>query len=161
MIRIIEQAALDGLSAEAGERARRRLNLNIHDSLDDSVQRFFNALEPGTYVQPHAHEAGTWELFVGLRGTCTVLTFDAEGWVLSRTALGATAAAAVEIPAGTWHMVLATRPGTVAMEIKPGPCRHKNFAAWAPAEGDAGAQAFLAWAETAQPGMRAPAISAA
>ena len=35
---------------------RLRLNHNFHDDLADPINRMLNALEPGTYLQPHKHE---------------------------------------------------------------------------------------------------------
>ena len=67
------------LSARAAASPRRRANHNLHPELADPVQRFLNAMEPGTYVRPHRHMAPEpkWELFVVLDGE--VVVHDAAG----------------------------------------------------------------------------------
>jgi cupin fold WbuC family metalloprotein len=162
----VTRADLAALCAAAAETPRRRLNRNLHDTLEDPIQRLLNALEPGTYVRPHRHGGGRWETFVALSGLGAVLTFDDQGRVLDRLALGAQAddgVLAVEIPGGTWHSVLALTPGTAMFETKPGPYRptsDKDFAAWAPAEGDPAAPDLARWMESARPGARWPGASA-
>ena len=64
---------------------------------------------------------------------------------------------AIEVPAGTWHTVVVLEPGTVLFEFKQGPyapLSDKDFARWAPAEGDPGAAAMLQRFEDAAPGRR-------
>ncbi len=156
----IDEAALRTLSAEAAALPRRRKNLNLHETLDDPIQRLCNAFEPGTYLRPHRHGPGVWELFALLRGRAAVLTFDDGGRVTGRTELGADATVLVEIPPAAWHSLVALAPGTVLFEVKRGPYRptgEHDFAAWAPKEGDAQAGAFVQWLETAAPGARVPA----
>lgn len=150
--------ALRALSVEAAALPRRRKNLNLHDTLDDPIQRLCNAFEPGTYVRPHRHDAHVWELFALLGGRAAALSFDDAGRVTARAALGPDANVLVEIPAGAWHSLVALAPGTVLFEVKRGPYRpagEHDFAAWAPKEGDAAA-AFVKWMERAAVGERAP-----
>ncbi len=149
------------LSARAAATGRRRANENLHPTLEDPVQRFCNAVEPGSYVRPHRHaEAGRWELFLILAGRASVLVFDAGGTVRDRVELCAGGGTlAVEIPPDTWHSLVALEPGTVLFELKPGPYRplsDKDFAAWAPGEGEAGSEALAQWYREARPGDRAP-----
>ncbi len=151
--------ALRALSAEAAATARRRRNLNLHQTLDDPIQRLCNAFEPGTYVRPHRHDPEVWELFALLAGRAAALTFDARGTVTARAELGADADVLIEIPAGAWHSLVALAPGTVLFEVKHGPYRpggEHDFAPWAPPEGDARAAAFVQWMERARVGDRAP-----
>lgn len=163
-LRIIADAELAALSAGARDSVRLRKNLNIHPVLDDPVQRLFNAMEPGTYVRPHRHARDNgWELMLAVRGAFSVLTFDDFGTVLARADIVAGAdAAAVEIPADTWHAVVVTAPGTVMFEVKPGPYSaldDKAFATWAPAEGEPESSEFVRWYETALPAERPPSYS--
>lgn len=160
-VKIYDAATLNQLSVEAAHTARLRKNLNVHPRLADPIQRLFNAMEPGTYTRPHRHARDSgWEFMLVLRGEFAVLFFDAEGLVLHRVTLSASRGdGAVEIPAYTLHCVVSLRPGTLMFEIKPGPyspVADKEFAAWAPAEGDAGTADWVRWFETAQPGERAP-----
>jgi len=154
-VREVSYRELDRLSALARGRSRRRVNLNLHPELEDPVQRLFNVMEPGTYVRPHRHPDGRWELFALVRGQAAVLVLDGRGTVLDRVELAPDRSAAVEIAAGEWHTVLALRTGTVLLEVKPGPYRpltDKDFAPWAPAEGSPEAMDLLARLERAQPG---------
>lgn len=146
------------LSEMAAAAPRRRMNRNLHERPDDPVQRLLNALEPGTYVRPHRHASPPkWELFALLAGAVAVLLFDDDGTVTERVDLGGEAVLA-EIPAGRWHSLAALAPGSVVLEVKPGPYEplsDKDFAAWAPAEGDPAAAALEAWLRTAKRGERA------
>lgn len=160
---IINAERMAQLSESAATSQRRRKNLNVHPVLEDPIQRLFNAMEPGTYVRPHRHarEHG-WELMMAARGAFAILTFDDDGTVIERVDLSATPdqAAAAEIPPFTWHAVVVTAPGTVMFEVKPGPycaLTDKDFACWAPREGEPDAERFVGWYETARPGDRRPA----
>ncbi|MBL8259036.1 MAG: WbuC family cupin fold metalloprotein [Candidatus Competibacteraceae bacterium] len=160
-LKLYSAATLGALSAQAAHSARLRKNLNVHPALEDPIQRLFNALEPGTYARPHRHARdGGWELMVVVRGAFAVLFFDGEGRVLSRVELRADGGdCAVEIPARAWHCVASLAPGTVMFEVKPGPyspLEDKDFASWAPPEGDARAPDWARRFETARPGQRMP-----
>lgn len=157
-LKIIATEALRELASAAAASPRRRKNLNLHESLDDPVQRFLNDFEPGTYVRPHRH-AGKWELFVLLQGAAAVLTFDTDGRVTERAELnGDDGARVIEIPGTTWHTVIAHAPHTVLLEVKRGPydATAAEFGAWSPAEGDPQAVEFGRWLVTAAPGDLAP-----
>jgi cupin fold WbuC family metalloprotein len=153
---------LDELSRRAASSARRRLNHNLHPTLDDPIQRFFNCVEPGSYVRPHRHsDPARWELFVALRGRAVVLEFDSAGRVIGRCEISPEGpAVAVEIDGGIWHTVAALSPATALFELKPGPyspAADKDFAAWAPAERDPGQPRWAAWIAAAAPGDLASA----
>lgn len=156
--------ALAALRAEAAASPRLRKNLNLHETLDDPIQRLCNAFEPGTYLRPHRHSApGTWELFIVLTGRAAMLTFDDAGGVTARAELQAGGpVVAVEVPAGAWHSLVSLAPGTVLFEVKRGPYRptgENDFASWAPKEGAPEAGAFVAWMTHADVGSRAPATA--
>lgn len=152
---------LQSLSAEAAVSPRRRKNLNLHPVLEDSIQRLFNAMEPGTYVRPHRHARPEgWELMLVVKGEFAILRFDDHGIVTERVELGAPGGPlAVEIPAYAWHTVVALAPGTCLFEVKPGPYSpvdDKDFADWAPGEGETKAADFTAWYLRAAPGDGPP-----
>lgn len=137
----IDHSILESLSQQAKASDRLRKNKNYHPQLEDPLQRLLNAMEPGTYVQPHKHEdPDKREMFVILKGRILVVEFDAMGNITDHTVLDAAAGMhAVEIPARAWHTVLSLAEGSVVIEFKDGPYNSvddKNFAAWAPAEGD-------------------------
>ena len=160
-IRIVSTDEIETLSQKAAASARRRANLNLHPTLEDPVQRFFNALQPGSYVRPHRHlNPEKWEFFLCLSGRMVVLCFDEAGVVTERIELDAEGGnRGVEVPIGAWHTVAALEPNTVVFELKQGPyaaASDKDCAAWAPNEGEVGAERFERWYHTAQVGERPP-----
>lgn len=151
-MKTVTPTRLTDLAAQAAAAPRRRKNLNLHDHLDDPIQRLLNALEPGTYIRPHRHPDGVWELFTLLSGACSIVVFDEGGVVTERVDLAQDGVLVAEIPAGAWHSVVAQQSGTVVIEVKPGPYVPGSFAAWAPEEGSDGALACLDWLQRAQVG---------
>jgi cupin fold WbuC family metalloprotein len=163
-MKLLSNDQLASLSDQAAASERLRHNLNLHEAYDEPVQRLCNAMEPGTYVRPHRHsEPGKWELFIVLSGSLAVLSFSAQGEVTERVELSAAGPVrGIEIPPGTWHTLISLARGTVAFEVKPGPyapLQDKDFAPWAPAEGDARTGAFLDWLRDAGPGDHPPPMS--
>lgn len=144
----IEDNFLDEASAKARVSPRLRMNYNFHPNHEDPLHRMLNAMEPGTYIQPHKHEnPDKFEIFLALRGRFVVFIFDENGNITDHTILDASEGKyGVEIPERTYHMLASLESGSVAYEIKEGPysmLTSKNFAAWAPAEGDPGAKDYL------------------
>ena len=147
MIRI-DNKIVEATSEKAKKAARRRMNYNFHPTLDDPLQRMLNAIEPGTYIQPHKHEnPDKTEVFMVLRGKILVLEFDDEGRITDKELLDASQDRwAAEIPPKTWHTIISMEKGSVAYEIKNGPYSpidDKNFASWAPKEGDKEVEEYL------------------
>lgn len=158
MLKIIDTAKLHALSAQATASPRRRCNFNLHPDFSDPVQRFLNAIEPGSYVRPHRHvePVPLWELVVVLAGAAAILVFDDAGRVTERVELDAGGPnIAAELAPGDWHGVVALKAGTVLFEFKEGPyapAATKDFAAWAPAEGEPGVAVMLERLEKAAVG---------
>jgi cupin fold WbuC family metalloprotein len=148
MIKTVTPGLLEELSQKASILPRRRLNHNFHEDLADPINRMLNAFEPGTYVQPHKHEdPDKREVFIILKGSLVMVFFDDAGnptdFVLLDRDKGNYA---VEIPVRVWHSVIALEPGTVVYELKDGPylaINDKNFASWAPREGDENCDEYL------------------
>jgi cupin fold WbuC family metalloprotein len=154
--RLITPADLDALSREADSNRRRRLNLNLHGDSTDPCQRLFNAVEPGSYIRPHRHsDPPKAESFVAVRGRFTLLLFDDAGKVTERIELAPCGpVAAVDIPAGVWHSILALEPGSIFFEAKPGPyapLTDSDIASWAPAEGSQEVAGYLKAALVPEP----------
>lgn len=148
------QLATPELIAELVERARQsprqRINHNFHAGPADNPHRFLNVLLRGTYIRPHRHSAPPKsEGFVILSGAASVLIFSDTGEVTARHAIAAhhpSLSPLIDLPAGVWHTVIAESDVVVCYEVKPGPwepATDKEFAAWAPPEGDAAVAAFL------------------
>lgn len=143
---------LNQLTAEAQGNPRKRQHSNIHESYADPCQRLFNAIEPGSYIRPHRHAADPRdELLIAVRGLMALVTFDEQGMVTKVVRFGASRngedfAAGADVPAGTWHTVIALEPGCVLLEVKAGPFdpnQPKDLATWAPDEGSAAATEYL------------------
>lgn len=149
MQKIVSPELLAELSRKAKNSPRSRMNHNFHDDLADPINRMLNAFEPGTYVQPHRHEnPDKREVFIVLRGSLVVVFFDNSGMPTDFVLLDREKGNyAVEIPPGAWHTVIALESGSVVYEVKDGPYSpldDKNFASWAPKEGDAICGEYLA-----------------
>jgi hypothetical protein len=82
-----------------------------------------------------------------LEGEVAFFTFDDSGNVASLHILGRDAVG-IDIAPGIWHTLAVLSPHAVCYEVKPGPysaANDKDFAKWAPREGDAGVVAYLEW----------------
>ncbi|MFZ4413179.1 MAG: WbuC family cupin fold metalloprotein [Bacteroidales bacterium] len=144
----IDAALLNVISDNAQKSNRKRMNLNFHHNDADRLQRFINAIEPYSYIQPHKHEnPDKREVFFILKGKMLVVEFDDDGNVLDHIILDAEQGNfAVEIPEKTWHTILSLEKSSVAYEFKDGPyavADDKNFAVWAPKEGDPLCKAYI------------------
>lgn len=144
----IDQNILTELTKKAKSSDRLRVTRNYHPEASDRLQRMLNAIEPGSYVQPHKHEnPDKREIFVILSGRVLVLEFDNEGTTIDQYILDrATGNISVEIPARVWHSIISLESGSVVFEIKDGPYNpddDKNFAGWAPTEGDANCTEYM------------------
>ncbi|MFZ6749991.1 WbuC family cupin fold metalloprotein [Undibacterium sp. Ren11W] len=149
MINIINQHTLSELSQVAASSPRLRKNLNLHASNESRSHRLLNALEPGTYVQPHCHlNVEKDETMLALSGSFGILIFDADGNVIEQLVMAAGQGnLGVTIPTGVFHSMVALEPGSVFFECKAGPyvaVADAEKASWAPAEGDPECAAYLA-----------------
>lgn len=139
---------MEKVSQQASLSARKRQNYNFHETLSANVQRMLNAMEPGTYVQPHKHEdPDKVEAFLILTGKVLVVEFDDNGHITSQCLLSAIDGVfGTEIAPRTWHTIISLAPGSVVFEAKDGPympINDKNFAPWAPREGEPGTEQFI------------------
>jgi cupin fold WbuC family metalloprotein len=145
----IDTALLDEISSAARSSGRLRMNHNFHPMLEDTLHRMLNAMEPGTYIQPHKHQdPDRFEVFLVLKGSFVVITFDDKGNIADHIVLDeASGKYGVEIPERTYHTLIPLQSGSVAYEVKAGPytpLTAKSFAPWAPAEGDPGVEHYIA-----------------
>ena len=127
---VIDQQLLDGLTAQAKESPRLRMNLDLRNSDGDSSQRMLNAIEPGSVVPIHRHQK-TSETVVVLRGRVVEEYYDDAGVLVESFVLGdchvadaprndVPVACALNIPSGQWHTLRALESGTVILEMKDG-----------------------------------------
>lgn len=145
-MKIITYDDLDTLAKKAGEIARKRSNLNVHEKEDDPVQRLFVSADMSSYFRPHRHHH-TWEFALVIRGRFDVLIFDDEGTLTQRLSLEPHAnVSAFELPSGQWHTWLVRENGSQFFECKKGAydsATAAEFAPWSPAEGSPGVSEFL------------------
>jgi cupin fold WbuC family metalloprotein len=151
-MKIFDETYLSDLSARAETNSRRRQHLSIHQSYQEPCQRLFNAIEPDSYIRPHRHATDPRDEFLlAVRGEMALLIFDDSGAVtrvqrFASEKYGPAFAAGIEVPASTWHTVLALQPGSVLLEVKAGPfdpAQPKDLAPWAPEEGSVDATRYL------------------
>lgn len=146
-MKIIDTNLLDNVSSQAKLSPRLRKNFDF-SIFTDKVQRLLNALEPGTYVAPHRHvNPNKTEVFIILRGRLAVVFFDENGIPTNNVILEADGETlGIETEPGEWHMAISLEPSTVFYELKDGPYEpnnDKNFAPWAPKEGDEESKKYL------------------
>ncbi len=136
---------------------RRRAHHNVHEDYHQPVQRLFVSMCRESYVRPHRHsDRNKWEFFLVVQGCVDVLLFNADGQLKERLTLAAGSDCfGVEIPANTWHSVVCSDTATF-LEVKQGPyavADDKDFADWAPNEGDVQVPDFLAALKLLIPGQ--------
>ena len=94
-----------------------------------------------------------------LQGRLAILLFDDEGVIQERRELAASGPeCGAEVEAGCWHALVALQ-SSIVFELKQGPyssLTDKDFAAWAPDEGQPGCARAVRWYEQARVGERFP-----
>lgn len=118
---------------------RLRSHHNIHDSLDEEIQRLLICLQPGTYIRPHFHpEADKKEMIILLQGKCTCINFDEQGNISDQVTLDSKQGITVsEFPPSKYHSIYCHDEDTIIMEVKKGPYAPlppECFASWSPEE---------------------------
>ena len=117
----IDTNLLNGVTAQAKESPRLRMNYNFHASLEAKAQRLLNALEPGTVLPVHRHPH-TAETYLLLRGKIRVMLYNEAKEETESTVLDPlTGDYGVHIPAGQWHTLEVLESGSVLFEVKDGP----------------------------------------
>lgn len=151
---------LDQAVEGARQSPRLRMILPLHKSADATLHRMFNAMQPGTYIAPHRHFCPPKaESILVLRGAMCFITFDDSGLVqqMIDVTVGSDVFG-VDIEPGIFHTFLILQPDTVMYEVKPGPYApidDKDFATWAPREGDAAVAGYLAMLQQKRLSMKA------
>lgn len=155
-VQLIDEALLDATLARALTAPRGRINHNFHPDMASNPHRFLNAWTRGSYAAPHRHLAVPKpESFIVLRGELALFIFDDHGAVTETHVLGRNGNIGLDLAPGLWHTVTALTDTAVCFEVKAGPydvATDKEFAPWAPREGDPAAAAYLAALLSALPG---------
>jgi cupin fold WbuC family metalloprotein len=146
-VQLIDAELLDATLARAVTSPRGRVNHNFHPDMAANPHRFLNAWTRGSYAAPHRHlVVPKPESFVVLRGELALFTFDDTGAIIETHVLGRNGLIGIDLAPGIWHTVTAVSETAVCFEVKAGPydaATDKEFAPWAPREGDPGAAAYL------------------
>ncbi|HEY5956612.1 MAG TPA: WbuC family cupin fold metalloprotein [Polyangiaceae bacterium] len=146
-IQLITTALLDATIERARGSERRRINHNFHADDAANPHRFLNALIRGTYVTPHRHVTPPkHESFLVLTGQVAFFLFDADGNISNCYRMCETGVRGIDLAPGIWHSMAALSESAVIYEVKPGPyapASDKDFAPFAPREGDASATEYL------------------
>lgn len=116
----IDKAVIDNLIVQAKVSERRRMNLDLRTSAEDTSQRMLNALEPDTVLPIHRHRFTT-ETVVVVRGSIKEIFYNDNGDVTDTILMQEGGECTVlQIPQGQWHTVKVLEPGTVIFEAKDG-----------------------------------------
>lgn len=137
---ILDSSMLEHVVEASRKSSRGRIILPFHKNSGDRLQRMLNALQPGSYIQPHRHATPPKaESIVVLRGAICFLTFTETGDIEEVFFLRAESpAVGIDSEPGSYHTFFALESDTVLFEVKPGPYgadTEKQSAPWSPAEG--------------------------
>lgn len=118
---LIDDKLLNKVSEQAKASPRLRMNYNLHETLDDKVQRLFNAMEPGTIIPIQRHQ-DTAETMIVVRGKLRITIYDDFKNIIEQCVLNPLDGNyGYHIPKGVWHGVEVLVPNTVMFEVKEGP----------------------------------------
>lgn len=118
---ILTKCILDELTAKAISSTRLRMNYNLHESINDSVQRMLNAIEPGSVI-PIARHKDANETIIILRGSLKIRIHNGNGSVKEECILDSSVGKyGYHICKGVWHSVESLESGTVMFETREGP----------------------------------------
>jgi cupin fold WbuC family metalloprotein len=145
---VLRRALLEQAVQVSRDSDRKRVILPFHKGPEDSLHRMFNAMQPGTYAQPHRHlTVPKSEVFLLLSGCLDFVVFDDAGGIELAVRLAAgTDDFGIDLPPGKYHGIVVRAPDTLIYEVKPGPYSSlddKDFAPWAPREGTPEVAAYL------------------
>lgn len=147
IMQLLDASLFERMLAQARQSARRRVNYNFHASMEDNPHRFLNVMLRGTYITPHRHlDPPKSESFLVLRGELAFFVFNDAGEVTHIQRLGVDPMG-IDIGPGVWHTIAVLSDEAICFEVKPGPysaANDKDFAPWAPREGNPAAAAYLA-----------------
>ena len=118
---LLTKRVLEDLAEQARSSLRLRMNYNLHESPNDSVQRMLNAIEPASVI-PIARHQDVNETLILLQGKLKVRIFNDKGAVIEECVLDASGENfGYHIPKGVWHSVESLESGTVMFETREGP----------------------------------------
>lgn len=117
---IIDKKLLDDLTRRAQHSPRLRMAMDLRNTPEDHSQRMLNALEPGTVMPIHRHQASS-ETVALLRGKIRWYFYDDNGKVDEEVVLDANGdVRCVNVEKGRWHSLECLESGSVLLESKDG-----------------------------------------
>lgn len=135
---IVSAASIDQLVEESRISARKRaFRLFRSSDKGELPAMMYNAMQLGTYIQPHRHPPDGKEIWVAQRGIIRAILFDERGKVQEWYDVSSTGTLYIEIPPQTFHTAIPLVPGSVICELYLGVYRadtYKDAASWAPSE---------------------------
>ncbi len=137
------------LTSKAQFNNRLRQHQNLHTSFESPTQKFFNAIEPESYIRPHQHSDDQGpEMLVAIKGLMYLILFNDAGKIIDSYSLSTRDGdnSVLEIPSFQWHTVVSMESGSILLEVKNGPFNAdspKTFADWAPEEQSFDADVYL------------------
>lgn len=145
---LITAAKISECVAASRVSPRKRIIYPLHKSAGAPLHRMLNAIQPGSYIQPHRHLfPPKAESVIVLQGAIFVFIFADDGEIKDIYRVEADGVnIGIDSEPGVFHTFAAIEEDTVLFEVKPGPYNvadDKDFAPWAPAEGDHGAATYL------------------
>jgi cupin fold WbuC family metalloprotein len=145
-LQLLDHSLFRELVEQAKLSPRLRTNHNFHRSMQENPHRFLNVLARGTYIAPHRHlDPPKTESFLVLEGEIAFFTFRDNGEIETSNVLGRDPVG-IDIQPGVWHTLVVLTGHAICFEVKPGPysaANDKDFAPWAPREGDPAASTYL------------------
>lgn len=116
----VSKLFLDSLTEKAKQSPRLRANFDMRTSPEDSSQRMFNALEPGTVVPIHRHMKTT-ETVCLIRGCVRQNYYDEHGLLIESIVVESGENCPFYfVPVGVWHNTECLCSGTIIFESKDG-----------------------------------------
>jgi hypothetical protein len=133
----------DSLIRRAKNSPRSRQFFNIYQHHEEPCQRLLNAINVGSYIQPHRQvNSGKKEMLVAFMGKFAVIKFSEQGQLDDFTFFATekyldqeTTTIGIELDCNCWHAVIAIKPNSVLLEIKAGPFDvsvAKDCSPWSP-----------------------------
>lgn len=140
----VDRDDIGRLKAMAAKNPRRRIRLCAHPDTADPLHEMLIVHMRDAYVPPHRHP-GKSESFHIIEGELTVVVFDEAGGVTDVIEMGAPDSGRAfyyRLSEPRYHTVIPTTDVVVFHEVTNGPFRRQDmeYAPWAPAEDDRGAQ---------------------
>lgn len=122
-MKIIGKEILQKIHAEARMNPRLRMNYNLHESMDETVHKMVNSLQPGTLLPIHRHlHPPKKETFVLLEGAVEIVRYNDRKEVTGRHLLSRESGDVIcEIMPHEWHSLHVVAEDTAILEIKKGP----------------------------------------